>query len=203
MNETTDKMLVTIDDLVVEFASSMAIGTKAIQAAAETYVTALRKFPTRAEAVFAERFPNIRKETWALLHDIGRGALPPQTMMMLPGAIAKLRDARIPKKVVASVAQSKVRVYEPTTGKYKDVPFTHLTEGQADLVFNPVSHNIRTVQQQVRYIRQGGAMKREIPRTSAPCYAVVEDGIVFRRGGKMTFEEMAEIVRLNTEENAE
>lgn len=196
MGETQkeQKLMVTIDDLVVEFASSMSIGAKAIQAAAETYAMAISRFPQTAETVFAERFPQIRKDTWQLLYDIGRRKLPPQAMMMTHGAVAKLREARLPKQVLERAATAMVRVYDPSTGKYKDVRFTHLTEGQAEIVFNPITHSIRDVKQQMRYVKQSVSEQKKSVSIVPPAYAITDDGIVFRRGGKMTFEEMAEIL---------
>ena len=188
------KMMVTIDDLVVEFASSMAIGAKAIQSAAETYVAALTRFPLKAERVFAERFPQIRRETWQLMTDIGRRKLPPQAMMMLPGAVEKLREAKLPRRIVESAANTMVRVFDVASSKYKEVRFTHLTEGQAELVFNPISHSIRTVEQQKRYFERNLSSRPTPMRVDAPSFAVVDDGIVFRRGGKMSFAQMREIL---------
>ena len=104
-----DKMIITLDDLIVEFASNMSLGMRAIQAAAEAYVTAIAKYPSRARETFAARFRTIRRETWAILEHIGGRRLPPQAMMMASGAVQKMLEAKVPYRKPMGVAESTVR----------------------------------------------------------------------------------------------
>lgn len=198
------KRTVSIDDLVIEFASTMNLGMKAIQAAAETYVLALTKFPAKAQRTFESKFPRIRKDTWALLEDIGRGRLPPETMTMLPGAVDKMRDAKLPQRLFRKLVNSYITVYNPATDKEVEVPFTHLTANQTDLVLNPVTHKVRTVIQQKRFVqrmvREQAKKERhwgkdeEVVKSVSKDYEFVEDGILVRRLTRLSLTELKTIV---------
>lgn len=190
----SDKMIITLDDLVIEFASTMTLGMKAVKAAAETYVDALRRYPTKAARQFAERFPSIRRETWSMLEDIGTGHLPPNALMMSSGAAQKLKDAKLPRAVAEKVTNSIVSVYNPAKNCYEDVRFTHLTESQADIILNPVSHCIRNKDQQKRYVVRDAKRFEKKDKPKPKFYAVVEDGVIFRKGAKLSFAELRVIL---------
>lgn len=198
----TDKMIITLDDLVIEFASTMSLGMKAVKAAAETYVDALRRYPSKAAGMFAERFPSIRRETWAMLEDIGSGHLPPNALMMSPGAAQKLKDAKLPRTVAEKVTNSIVVVFNPAKNCYEDVRFTHLTESQADILLNPISHRIRTKDQQKRYIVRESAKFAPKSRPTPRFYAVTNDGVIFRKGAKLSFAELHDILKAHQVEAA-
>lgn len=191
---TDNKMIITLDDLVIEFASTMSLGMKAVKAAAETYVDALRRYPSKAAKQFSERFPSIRRETWAILEDIGTGQLPPNALMMSSGAVQKLKDAKLPRAVAEKITNSIVSVYNPAKNCYEDVRFTHLTESQADIVLNPVSHCIRNKNQQARYIAREAARFAKKDRPKPRFYVVVDDGVIFRKGAKLSFAELRAIL---------
>lgn len=187
VEKTTEHLIITLDDLVVEFASNFSLGMRAVVAAAETYVTALRKYPAKAKDEFARRFPSIRPDTWRIIEDVGCGRLPPQATMMAPGAVAKLREAKLPRKLFDKVAETKVSVYNPSTGSFTDVPFTHLTEMQADIILNPVSHDLRSAEQQKRYVRKAVAVAVEDrPRVEMRRWVVVDGGVLIKRMTTLT-----------------
>lgn len=193
------RMIIRLDDLVVEFASNLSLGMRAIVAAAETYVMAITKYPTKARDEFARRFPRIRKDTWQILEDVGRGRLPPESMMMLPGAVEKLRNAKIPKTRLAGVVNSTVSVYNPSSGSYVDVPFTHMTAAQADIVLNPVAHSLRTERQQKRYVEAecSVAVHRKV---NSPDFTYDGDGIIVKRLTRLSLGDLRAIVgRLESE----
>lgn len=187
--------IITLDDLVIEFASNFSLGMKAILAAAETYVTALRKYPTKARDEFSRRFPTIRKDTWEIIEDIGSGKLPPQATMMAPGAVAKLRDAKLPRRMTMALVDVKVSVYNPATGKYNDIPFTHLSESQADIVLNPITHDIRTLEQQKRYVKKQIDAVKAKPRAKVREWVVMEDGVLVKKMTKLTIADITAIAK--------
>lgn len=196
VTKTTEHLVITLDDLVVEFASNFSLGMKAVVAAAEAYVEAIKKY-TRAREEFARRFPSIRPDTWRIIEDVGRGNLPPQATMMAPGAVAKLRDAKLPRKLFERVAEMKVSVYNPSTGRFSDVPFTHLTEMQADIVLNPVTHALRSVRQQKRYVakvaNEVAKAEKDKPRVEVKPWAIVEGGVLVKRMTTLTLEDIRAI----------
>jgi hypothetical protein len=190
--ETRNKMIITLDDLVLEFAQNISFGMKAIEAAAQTYVTAIHKYGERARTYFSERFSTIRPATWQIIEDVGNGRLPPQSTMMTSGAVDKIRAAGLPRKLMVNIAESKVSVYNPTTCKYNDVPFSYLTEGQADILLNPVTHSIRTAAQQKRYVERlrKNVNNKPVAIKERKNWAIVSDGIIFRKGARISFEEL-------------
>lgn len=188
-------LIVTIDDLIIEFASNMSLGMKAICAAAETYKTAIDKYGDKAREKFAEKFPTIRKDTWSILENVGKGKLPPQATMMAAGAVEKLLEAKLPKKKMMTVASANVTVYNAEKNAYETVPFAHLNAKQADIVLNPVTHSIRTKQQQYRYVRKMAEQKTscKCPDSALP-YVVLSDGILFRKSAMVTFDVLEHII---------
>lgn len=188
-------MIVTIDDLIIEFASNMSLGMKAICAAAETYKLAIDKYGDKAREKFAEKFPTIRKDTWSILENVGKGKLPPQATMMAAGAVEKLLEAKLPKKKMMTVAATNVTVYNAEKDSYETVPFAHLNAKQADIVLNPVTHSIRTKQQQYRYVRKMVDSKPPCkkPECTLP-FVVMSDGVLFRKSVKIPFDVLERIV---------
>ena len=188
-------MIMTIDDLMIEFASAMSLGMKAIEAASETYKLAIDKYGEKARKRFAERFPTIRRNTWKILENIGRGRLPPQATMMCDGAVDKLLDAKIPKKKMNTIASTNVMVYNVEKDEYETVPFSHLTEKQADIVLNPVTHSIRTKKQQYNYVRkmESAASSGKRPNNVVP-FVVLSDGVMFRKSAKLSFDELRNVL---------
>lgn len=188
-------LIVTIDDLLIEFASNMSLGMKAITAAAETYKLAIDKYRDKAREKFAEKFPTIRKDTWSILENIGRGKLPPQATMMASGAVEKLLEAKLPRKKMMTVAATNVTVYNAEKDAYETVPFAHLNAKQADIVLNPVAHAIRTKRQQYRYVRKMAEQKPpcKCPDNALP-YVVLSDGILFRKSAMVTFDVLERII---------
>ena len=192
-----DKMIITLDDLIVEFASNMSLGMRAIQAAAEAYVTAIAKYPKRARETFAARFRTIRRETWAILEHIGGRRLPPQAMMMASGAVQKMLEAKVPYRKLMDFAKSTVTVYNPKTGTYSTIPFAYLTEGQADILLNPVTHALRSKDQQRRYVERtahaGDAAARKVVRS--PGWVMTDAGLVCRSGVTIPVDELVAALR--------
>ena len=151
-NINNEKMIITLDDLVEDFGKQMKIGVQAVKSAAQIFVTAISKYGEKARARFSLNFPEISRNVWKMLEDIGRGKLPPQAYMMSAGAIAKLREAQIPTATMNKVAVHKVQVFNPLTKKGNDIQFTDLTERQAEQLFDPETHAIRTLDQQKQYL---------------------------------------------------
>lgn len=217
-NDTSnDKMIITLEDLVEEFDKNYHLGMRAISAAAQTYVTAISKYGEKARVRFSMNFPEISRNTWKMLEDIGRNRLPPQAYMMSAGAVAKIKEAKIPKATMNKVAAHKVQVFNPQTKKSNDIQFTDLTESQADLLLNPKTHAIRTVEQQKRYLARqrtevriddrhvpssvtiaspkvGEEEKRVAPPAEQKPYVVLSDGILFKKSAKVTFAELRELL---------
>lgn len=193
-----DKLIITIDDLIIEFASNITLGMKAIAAAAETYYTALRKYGDRAKQQFAHHFPTIRPHTWAILEDIGKGKLPPQATMMSSGAVDKIRSAKIPQKRLLALANRHVAVYNPLTDSYDTLPFSYLTEKQADIILNPITHSIRNKDQQKRYVARLTTTPTPSRRPKSRDYIITQTGIIFRKTTTISFEELQQILATYT-----
>ena len=115
--------------------------------------------------------------------------------MMASGAVQKMLEAKVPYKTLMGVAESTVTVYNPKTGTYGTIPFAYLTEGQADILLNPVTHALRSAAQQRRYVEKTANADSARKVVKSPSWVMTDAGLVCRSGVTIPVDELVAALR--------
>ena len=153
MSESSFK---SISQYIEEFQGHMAFGIQSIHAAACIYATAVRKFPTNGAKRFREKFPKIGEDTWTVLKLIGNEKLVPEAYMMNRKSAVKFAKIPVEQQRVLVASKGVTVVSQKTLTEINEpVDICDLTPQQAQIVIDENKKRIRTVEEQMAYVRKG------------------------------------------------
>lgn len=164
---------VSINNHLEQFGEKLKLGMSAIRDAAEIYVKALRQY-SFAQRRFEERYPDIKKDTWQRLRDIGSGKLVPEAMMFRPVAAQTYRA--LPIKTQKALISGSVDL-ALNDGTVVNVPYARLSDSQCGVVVNVSEGKIRSIEEQREILKKNLKPKRK--RVAKKGYRVIGDTVKF------------------------